>query len=62
MQDASSFAYSLRQCEDGWMWCVYDEEGVTVADGADPSRDRAEAAVQRMIRRGASTWEPKSFV
>jgi len=51
-QDAP-FAYSLSQVEDGWRWCVYDEEGVTVADGAYASRAAAEAAVALTLR-----WPP----
>jgi hypothetical protein len=39
--------------EEGWRWCVYDEDGVTVADGADLSRDAAEAAVALTLR-----WPP----
>ncbi len=50
MHENRSFAYSLRQVEDGWSWSVYDEEGVTVARGADPSRSAAQAAVDRTLR------------
>ena len=46
-----SLAYSLSQVAEGWRWSVYDEDGVTVADGADPSRDAAEAAVESTLRR-----------
>jgi hypothetical protein len=53
-----SFAYSLSQVEEGWRWSVYDEEGITVADGADPSRDAAKAAVESMLR---SPPEPRTF-
>jgi hypothetical protein len=60
MQDAPSFAYSLSQSEDGWVWRVYDEEGVPVAGGADRSRAAAEAAVERTLRGGFP--EPRSFV
>ncbi len=45
-----SLAYSLSQFEDGWRWSVYDEQGVTVADGAHASRDAAEAAVESTLR------------
>jgi hypothetical protein len=62
MHDAPSLAYSLSQREDGWVWRVYDEEGVDVAGGADDSRAAAEAAVQRAILRRASPWEPRAFV
>lgn len=53
MQEPRSFAYSLSQSEDGWAWSVYDEDGMTVARGADASRDRAEKAVERALRRGS---------
>jgi len=45
-----AFAYSLSQVENGWRWSVYDEDGVTVARGADLSRDMAQAAVERLLR------------
>jgi hypothetical protein len=45
-----ALAYSLSQVEEGWRWCVYDEDGVTVADGAHPSRDAAQAAVESTLR------------
>ena len=51
MQEQSSLAYSLSQIETGWRWSVYDEEGVMVAGGADPSRDAAQAAVERTLSR-----------
>lgn len=50
MREARSFAYSLSQREDGWTWRVYDEDGVTVADGAHADREAAQAAVNRMLR------------
>lgn len=49
-REARSFAYSLCQHEDGWAWNVFDEDGVTVARGADASRDAAQAAVDRLLR------------
>jgi hypothetical protein len=49
MQEQSSLAYSLSQIETGWRWSVYDEDGVTVAGGADASRDAAQAAVERTL-------------
>ncbi|HEY8572378.1 hypothetical protein [Phenylobacterium sp.] len=49
MQEVRSFAYSLSQREDGWSWSVYDEDGVTVAGGAHPSRSAAQAAVERTL-------------
>ena len=45
-----ALAYSLSQVEEGWRWSVYDEQGVTVADGAHASRDAAEAAVASTLR------------
>ncbi len=54
IQEPRSFAYSLCQVEEGWRWSVYDEDGVTVARGADVSRDRAQAAVELTLRHGAS--------
>jgi hypothetical protein len=49
MHEPRSFAYSLSQAEDGWKWSVYDEDGITVAGGAHPSRDDAQAAVERTL-------------
>jgi len=51
MPQDSYLAYSLSQVDEGWRRSVYDEEGVTVADGADVSRDAAEAAVESTLRR-----------
>jgi hypothetical protein len=45
-----ALAYSLSQVEEGWRWSVYDEDGVTVADGADSTRDAAQAAVESTLR------------
>lgn len=50
MRQESSFAYSLSQSEEGWRWSVYDEDGVTIADGAHPSRAAAQAAVDLTLR------------
>jgi thiamine monophosphate synthase len=50
MRETNSLAYSLSQAEDGWRWCVYDEDGVTVADGAHVSQGAAQAAVERTLR------------
>lgn len=60
MQESPAFAYSLCQVEEGWRWSVYDEDGVTVARGADISRDRAQAAVDLMLRRRVSDGAPRS--
>ena len=50
MFEPRSFAYSLSQREEGWVWRVYDEDGETVADGAHLSRAAAQAAVDRMLQ------------
>jgi hypothetical protein len=59
MQKPSSFAYSLCQVEGGWRWSIYDEEGITVARGADVNRDRAQAAVERRLRTAPADAEPQ---
>lgn len=51
MHEPRSFAYSLSQSETGWRWSVYDEDGVTVARGADSSRAAAQAAVESTLKR-----------
>jgi hypothetical protein len=56
MRELRSFAYSLSQSEDGWRWRVFDEDGVTVADGAHPSQADAQAAVNSLLRQ-ATTLE-----
>lgn len=50
MSEVRSFAYSLSQDEDGWRWSIYDEDGITVADGAHPTQDAALAEVQSQLR------------
>ena len=50
MLESKSFAYSLSHDEDVWRWSVYDEDGVTVADGAHATQDAAMAAVHSMLR------------
>ena len=52
MPENSTFAYTLRQLENGWRWSVYDENGDVVADGAQSSRAAAQAAVERTMRAG----------
>lgn len=62
MQESRSFAYSLCQVEEGWRWSVYDEDGETVARGADVSRDRAQAAVELTLRCGAPEHAGRSLL
>lgn len=50
MSEPRSFAYTLSQAEDGWRWSIYDEDGVTVADGSHPTQDAALAEVQTMLQ------------
>lgn len=45
-----NLAYSLSHDEDVWRWSVYDEDGITVADGAHPTQDAAQAAVNITLR------------
>lgn len=51
MLESRSFAYSLSHDEDVWRWSVYDEDGVTVADGVRPTQAAALAAVEQALRR-----------
>ena len=52
MLEGRSFAYSMsHDVDDVWRWCVYDEDGVTVADGAHATQAAAQAAVEQMLRR-----------
>jgi hypothetical protein len=62
MQTTPSFAYTLCQVEEGWRWSVYDEDGVTVAGGADASRDRAQAAVEMTLRRASPFEEGRQIL
>jgi hypothetical protein len=50
MREVRSFAYSLSQAEDGWRWRIYDEDGETVARGAHPSQQVAQAEVETVLR------------
>jgi len=50
MPHETLFAYSLNQDEEGWRWSVFDEDGEIVAEGAKPSRDAAQAAVEGALR------------
>jgi hypothetical protein len=51
MRDGKYLAYSLSQDEDVWRWSVYDEDGVTVADGTHATQDAAQAAVNVTLQR-----------
>ena len=50
MSELRYLAYSLSQNEAGWRWSVYDEDGVTVADGARESQAAAQAAVELTLQ------------
>ncbi|HEX7887650.1 MAG TPA: hypothetical protein VF474_16875 [Phenylobacterium sp.] len=50
MCDGKRLAYSLSHDEDVWRWCVYDEDGVTVADGEHDTQAAAQAAVEFTLR------------
>ena len=54
MRDERLLAYSLSHDADVWRWSVYDEEGVTVADGAHDTQDAALAAVETTLRSAGS--------
>ena len=45
-----NLAYSLSHDEDVWRWSVYDEDGVTVADGAHATQAAAQQAVEITLR------------
>ncbi|ODT86569.1 hypothetical protein [Phenylobacterium sp. SCN 70-31] len=51
MPQGRALAYSLSHDAEVWRWCVYDEDGETVADGAHPTQDAAQAAVDLTLRR-----------
>jgi hypothetical protein len=51
MLESKSFAYSLSHVDDAWRWSVYDEDGVTVADGTHPTQAAAQAAVEQLLQR-----------
>ncbi|WP_411286563.1 hypothetical protein [Phenylobacterium sp.] len=60
MHEQRSFAYSLSQIEDGWRWSVYDEDGMTVAGGADACRLAAQRAVESTLKGAEITESPVS--
>ena len=51
MLESKSFAYSLSHDDDVWRWSVYDEDGVTVANGVHATQAAAQAAVEQTLRR-----------
>lgn len=50
MRESKLLAYSLSHDEDVWRWSVYDEDGLTVADGANDTQAAAQAAVDVTLR------------
>jgi len=50
MRESKLLAYSLSHDENVWRWSVYDEDGVTVADGANDTQAAAQAAVEVTLR------------
>jgi len=50
MRESKCLAYSLSHDADVWRWSVYDEDGVTVADGANDTQAAAQAAVEMTLR------------
>ena len=58
---APLLAYSLSHAEEGWRWSVYDEDGITVADGANTDRDAAQAAVESALRSPPPRTFQRSF-
>ncbi|MDZ4373210.1 MAG: hypothetical protein U1C74_17545 [Phenylobacterium sp.] len=50
MLQGRALAYSLSHDFDVWRWCVYDEEGETVAGGSHDTQDAAQAAVELTLR------------
>jgi len=54
MREGMSLAYSLSQDEGVWRWSVYDEDGVTVADGWHPTQDAAMAAVHLTLQQSGA--------
>ncbi|MBJ7409146.1 MAG: hypothetical protein JHD15_02105 [Phenylobacterium sp.] len=56
MRDEKLLAYSLSHDADVWRWSVYDEDGVTVADGAHDTQAAAQAAVDNTLRSAGSDF------
>ena len=50
MRESKLLAYSLSHDEDVWRWSVYDEDGLTVANGANDTQAAAQAAVDVTLR------------
>jgi hypothetical protein len=49
----SHCAYSLSQTDSGWMWRLFDEDGVMIADGSAPDQATAQKGVMAAFWRGA---------
>ena len=50
MRESKLLAYSLSHDDDVWRWSVYDEDGLTVANGANDTQAAAQAAVDVTLR------------
>ena len=48
-------AYSLSQTDSGWMWRLYDEDGVMIADGSAPDQASAQKSVMTAFWRGVGS-------
>jgi hypothetical protein len=55
MRDDRTLAYSLSREADAWRWSVYDEDGVTVADGVGRTLEAAQTAVNRLVFAGGTS-------
>ncbi len=55
MRDERSLAYSLSREADAWRWSVYDEDGVTLAEGVGRSLEAAHNAVNRLLFAGGTS-------
>jgi hypothetical protein len=45
-------AYSLCQTDCGWVWRLFDEDGVMIADGSAPDQATAQKSVMAAFWRG----------
>ena len=48
-------SYSLKPSDSGWAWWVLDLDGATVAYGAAPDRNAAQAAIRAAYSRAVSS-------